>query len=338
MSGEVQVPLPPPAALAPTTSSGASLSSSPTTRKSSTHPAAKSPVPSDPEPVADVNLELKVDRISSTMGARLVVAFVELAMYLKGQVPLPASQLRRMVAGGRKGSPYQNKFLKSAHALADDLPSTLVTLGSQRSVTLAIVFGLGRAKCFIQLSGADFTQHTHVEGKRTSEELPIEETADMDRPSASSTLFDENSDVKSSPLKCRPSLRQPLREITPLDSLTSQLASFSLKPSVEEGTIRQAERMLSQAMACSDVEFSGNLSPMGAQVFLRAPRTFKHGSWGVRNDAGRMLDGPYDALVSGQGSLVECVRIRAHCPVVSEADDAEEMIWWGWDGRLAGYA
>lgn len=205
-------------------------------------------------------------------------------------------------------------------------------------MTLAIIFGLGRAKCFVQLSGTDFTEHVYTEGKNANEELLIDETADTNHALSPAALFDENSDTKSTPLKSRPSPRQPLQEITPLDSLASQLASCSLKPSVEEATIRQAERMLSQAMACSDVEFSGNLSPMGAQVYLRAPRSFKHGSWGVRNDVGRMLDGPYDALVSEQGSLVECVRIRARGPVVSEEDDAEEMIWWGWDGRLAGYA
>lgn len=88
MSGEVQVPLPLPATLAPTSSSVTSLSSSSTTRKSSTHLTSKKPMPSEPEPVADITLELKVDQISSTMGARLVVAFAELAMFLKGQVPL----------------------------------------------------------------------------------------------------------------------------------------------------------------------------------------------------------------------------------------------------------
>lgn len=203
---------------------------------------------------------------------------------------------------------------------------------------MAIVFGLGRAKCFVQLSGTDLSDPIYVEDKKLNEEQPTEELAATNGSPPSTGLFDENSDAKSTPLKSRPSPRQPLQEITPLDSLTSQLASCSLRPSAEEATIRQAERMLSQAMACSDVEFSGNLSPMGAQVYLLAPRTFKHGSWGVRYDAGRMLDGPYEAFSSGQESLVECVRIRAQCPVVVEKDDAEELIWWGWDGRLAGYA
>jgi hypothetical protein len=37
---------------------------------------------------ADVQLEINASQIHSPMGARLVVAFVELLLYLKGQVPL----------------------------------------------------------------------------------------------------------------------------------------------------------------------------------------------------------------------------------------------------------
>ena len=90
-------------------------------------------------------------------------------------------------------------------------------------------------------------------------------------------------------------------------------------------------------MACSEVEFKSDLQPMGAQIFLRAPRQFKHGSWTVRPDAARMLDTPYKALNESDAPQVESVRVRAKDTAIT-VDETEEMIWWGWDGRLAGYA
>jgi hypothetical protein len=232
-----------------------------------------------------------------------------------------------------------SQLLKSLHTLTESLPSTLETLGTQKTVTLAIVFGLGRAKCFIQLSGADFAED-HLEAEQTqSAERPTDEIPPSPRGVLSS---DENVD-SATPIR-RLSSRPPLQEITPsptptaLDTLTSQLASCSLKPSPSEASMRKAERALAQSMSCSDVEFSGNLSPMGAQVYLKAPRGFRHASWAVRQDAGRTLDGPYEALCSERGSVVECVRVRAKGAVDPTQGEDEEMIWWGWEGRLAGYA
>jgi hypothetical protein len=206
-------------------------------------------------------------------------------------------------------------------------------------VTLAVVFGLGRAKCFIQLSGADFAADRQEDEQTQSAELPTDETA----PSSQGVLTsDENADTATP--KRRLSCRPPLQEITPsptptaLDTLTSQLASCSLKPSPSEASMRKVERALAQAMSCSDVEFSGNLGPMGAQVYLKAPRGFRHASWAVRQDAGRTLDGPYEALGSDRGSVVECVRVRAKGVAEAAQGEDEEMIWWGWEGRLAGYA
>jgi len=243
-----------------------------------------------------------------------------------------------MASSGRKASSQQTKFLKSLHALTEDLPSTLETLGTQQTVTLAIVFGLGRAKCFIQLSGADFDECLQDEEQTETIEGLKDTTTPSSRPVLSSN---ENADSPAP--KRRLSSRLPLQEITPaptppdLDTLTSQLASCSLKPSPSEASLRKVERALAQAMSCSDVEFSGNLTPMGAQVFLKAPRGFKHTSWAVRQDAGRTLDGPYEALSSESGSMVECVRVRAK-GIETAQGEAEEMIWWGWEGRLAGYA
>ncbi|ELU36125.1 hypothetical protein AG1IA_09845 [Rhizoctonia solani AG-1 IA] len=90
-------------------------------------------------------------------------------------------------------------------------------------------------------------------------------------------------------------------------------------------------------MACSEVEFKSDLHPVGAQIFVRAPRSFKHPSWAVRPEAARMLDAPLKALNESDTPLVETVRVLAKDASVV-VDEAEEMIWWGWDGRLAGYA
>ncbi|CAE6457176.1 hypothetical protein ACGC1H_004147 [Rhizoctonia solani] len=280
--------------------------------------------------VADIRLGLNAPRISAEMGTRLLVSYVELLLYLKGQVPFPPSQLRRMVANGRKGSSHQTKLLKALSALSADLPSTLLSCGSSSTVTIAIVFGLGREKCFIQLSGTEFEQVKDVEETTESTKEPLKKENIHDLAS------NENLKCNTTPAKRR-SPRPPLQEISSVDTLSSQLSSVSLRPSADEAMIRQAERALSQAMACSEVEFKGNLAPMGAQVFLRASRRFKHGSWAVRPEAARMLDAPYKALNESEVPPVESVRIHAK-DAPGTVEETEEMIWWGWDGRLAGYA
>jgi hypothetical protein len=88
MSGAVEGPLSPAAApLAPASPGGASASL-PAPRKALAPLAPKSPQPSSSSPVADVTLELDADLVSPVLGARLVVAFAEVLLYLKGQVPL----------------------------------------------------------------------------------------------------------------------------------------------------------------------------------------------------------------------------------------------------------
>ncbi|KAG8693048.1 hypothetical protein FRC08_009348 [Ceratobasidium sp. 394] len=346
MSGSVHGPLPPSAPLpVPTSSGGLVSSSSHAPRKPLASLSSKPVSEKASSPVADISLDLDVNRISSGLGARLVVGFVELVMYLKGQVPFPPSTLRIIESSGRKGSPQQTKLLKSLYALAEDLPSTLETLGSQQVVTLAVVFGLGRAKCFVHLSGTDFAEMGQQYEKTDGADQTVDQILASSRPPQPSN---ENLDASTRVPERVLSSRLPLQEITPplppstndLDSLTSQLASVSLKPNPPEAAIRRAERALAQAVACSDVALSGNLNPMGAQIYMRASRGFKHPKWVVRQDAARMLDGPYEAMISGGGqNSAECVRVRANGfvePAVSGSD--EEMIWWGWEGRLAGYA
>ncbi|KAG8780027.1 hypothetical protein FRC12_023555 [Ceratobasidium sp. 428] len=342
MAGAVQGPLPPNTSiLASASSSGHDLNSSHALPGTHSSPALKSASEKD-SALTDVSLELAVDRISSALGTRLVVGFVELILYLKGQVPFPPSTLRMMAANGRKGNSQQARLLKSLHALAEDLPSTLETLGSQQTTTLALVFGFGRAKCFVQLAGADFAIQDQQNG-------PIDVTSQLANgdPLSSHTpqASNENADLNTAVPKRRLSSRSPLREITPsppptasdLDSLVSQLASTSLKPTPFEATTRKAERALAQAIACSDISLGENLNPMGAQIYLRAPRSFKHPKWVVRQDAARILDAPYESMTSGgEQNLAECVRIRANGFTASSEE--EEMIWWGWEGRLAGYA
>jgi hypothetical protein len=147
----------------------------------------------------------------------------------------------------------------------------------------------------------------------------------------------ENLKFNTVPVRRRGSPRLPLQELSPVETLSSQLSSVSLRPSVDEAMIRQAERALSQIMACSEIEFKGDLQPMGAQIFMRAPRRFKHESWAVRPEAARMLDAPFKALNELDVPIVETVRVCAK-DAPTTVDEVEEMIWWGWDGRLAGYA
>ncbi|KAB5588021.1 hypothetical protein CTheo_8538 [Ceratobasidium theobromae] len=320
MAGPVEGPLPP-------TSSLASLISEPTSSVSRASILAPKIPKSITPNVADVLMELNSARIPSPMGARLVVAFVELLLYLKGQVPFPPSQLRKMAATGRRGSSHQSKLLKSLNNLTNDMPSTFLSLRTQETVTLAIVFGLGREKCFVQLLGTELAPTKQIEAETTVPGYPLKPCREI--------TSDENLKFNTVPVRRRPSPRPPLQELPTVDTLSSQLASVSLQVSPDETLIRQSERALSQAMACSEVEFNSNLHPMAAQVYLRAPRGFRHQSWSVRPQAARMLDEQFNALVSGESLTVECVRIRAKDAVDL---DETEMIWWGWDGKLAGYA
>ncbi|KAH7333760.1 hypothetical protein B0J17DRAFT_721649 [Rhizoctonia solani] len=328
MAGAVEGPITPTNSFStPTSTSGAVFSS-----KSRQPLSARATNPTKPQDVVDIRLELNAPRISAEMGTRLLMSYVELLLYLKGQVPFPPSQLRRMVAGGRKGSPHQTKLLRSLSALSMDLPSTLSACGSSSIVTVAVVFGLGREKCFIQLSGTELEQLKDATEKTESANEPLKQENLREIQLSSN----ENLKYHTVPSRRR-SPRPPLQELSTVDSISSQLSAASLVPNADEAMILQVERALSQAMACSEVEFKGDLHPMGAQIFLRAPRQFKHGSWAVRPEAARMLDAPYKALIESDVPPVESVRVRAKDTPVT-VDETEEMIWWGWDGRLAGYA
>ncbi|KAG9078384.1 hypothetical protein FS749_009576, partial [Ceratobasidium sp. UAMH 11750] len=110
MSGSVHGPIPPSAPLPVPTSSGGLVSSSSHAPRKPLASLSSKPVPEKASsPVADISLDLDVNRISSGLGARLVVGFVELVMYLKGQVPFPPSTLRIMESSGRKRSSQQTK-------------------------------------------------------------------------------------------------------------------------------------------------------------------------------------------------------------------------------------
>ncbi|QRW13822.1 hypothetical protein RhiLY_12821 [Ceratobasidium sp. AG-Ba] len=343
MTGSVEGPLPP--TVLPSGPGSAGLNSPRSTGSSLVPLDAPSLIHNEPNNSDDqssVFFEADVDRISSDMGARLVVAFVELVMYLKGQVPFPPSTLRMMAAHGRQTSSHQAKLLKSLHSLSEDLPSTLETLDAQQSVTLALVFGLGRTKCFVQLSGADFAKSSgQDESSSNAEQLPSP-------PQSPNQSRNENPESSTQQPKRRLSSRTPLQEITPASSLTSvddlssHMSSVSLKTSVSpEAMIRKAERELAREIATSALADGANLSPAGGQIYMRAPRGFRHPRWVVRQDAAKMLDVPCQAVMSGSSlegfAGVECVRIRSREAVESREED-EEMIWWGWEGRLAGYA
>ncbi|QRV99321.1 hypothetical protein RhiJN_27340 [Ceratobasidium sp. AG-Ba] len=326
MTGSVEGPLPP--TVLPSGPGSAGLNSPRSTGSSLVPLDAPSLIHNEPNNSDDqssVFFEADVDRISSDMGARLVVAFVELVMYLKGQVPFPPSTLRMMAAHGRQTSSHQAKLLKSLHSLSEDLPSTLETLDAQQSVTLALVLALVVPN----------------ESSSNAEQLPSP-------PQSPNQSRNENPESSTQQPKRRLSSRTPLQEITPASSLTSvddlssHMSLVSLKTSVSsEAMIRKAERALAREIATSALADGANLSPAGGQIYMRAPRGFRHPRWVVRQDAAKMLDVPCQAVMSGSSlegfAGVECVRIRSREAVESREED-EEMIWWGWEGRLAGYA
>ena len=99
-------------------------------------------------------------------------------------------------------------------------------------------------------------------------------------------------------------------------------------------------------------------------VYLRAPRRFDHPAWTPRQNYSRALDSTLQTFLSDaarrpdentpprkkglRGAKTDGVRItcksgsaedvRTDLEVGVPVDEADEMIWWEWDGKIVGFS
>ncbi|CAK5276270.1 unnamed protein product [Mycena citricolor] len=134
-------------------------------------------------------------------------------------------------------------------------------------------------------------------------------------------------------------------------------------PTLQESTqqvLRSANRQLSHTLATAEHSMSCELAPTQIHILLRAPRRFKHPAWVPRQTTSAGLDatlrefreeaGDVVAATSrtragkSRGAKPEGLWLTCRNPGVDFAEPAEgtpeedEMIWWSWDGKLAGFA
>ncbi|KAF8335858.1 uncharacterized protein EI90DRAFT_3047334 [Cantharellus anzutake] len=139
-----------------------------------------------------------------------------------------------------------------------------------------------------------------------------------------------------------------------------------------EGIIKKAERALYRALAHTDAGYDDGddeLPPTTSLVLLRAPRSFHQPHWTPRQDYSRSLDlvaqrffqlgdgGKKTAPLKFAGGMrsgklrgikICCQTSHTSGPVEAGGDmgwhdrgscgdaEADEMIWWQWDGKLRG--
>ncbi|KIK77877.1 hypothetical protein PAXRUDRAFT_834820 [Paxillus rubicundulus Ve08.2h10] len=133
----------------------------------------------------------------------------------------------------------------------------------------------------------------------------------------------------------------------------------------EEDTLRAAERLLSRTLASACAEDDGQgmaseMAPTQIHVLLRAPRRFVHPSWTPRQNLCASLDSYIAEFLEGSGETqnsgaesltkrkkptkVEGVWIKTNGNGAEPKDlgdelaEEDELIWWSWDGKLAGFA
>ncbi|KAH9916820.1 uncharacterized protein B0H18DRAFT_1037342 [Fomitopsis serialis] len=134
----------------------------------------------------------------------------------------------------------------------------------------------------------------------------------------------------------------------------------------EQQSLRIAERLLSRTLANACAEDGGGMSselaslilcpsPTQTHILLRAPRRFAHPAWIPRQNLTRSLEGTLQSssmmrtkkkgLARGaktEGVWVGCSssNLAAGMQLGSDVDEdeADEMIWWVWDGKIVGFS
>lgn len=122
----------------------------------------------------------------------------------------------------------------------------------------------------------------------------------------------------------------------------------------ERQVLSAAERLLSRSLAtaCSEggVTLNAELEPTQTHVLIRAPRRFDHSSWTPRQNMSLRLDSVLAGSRCREGTAetervaigTDEIIIRCDYAQVSTKDDpedveADELIWWSWDGKIVGF-
>ncbi|KAI0820724.1 hypothetical protein BC628DRAFT_1396068 [Trametes gibbosa] len=158
----------------------------------------------------------------------------------------------------------------------------------------------------------------------------------------------------------------------PSPSASRRPAAVTQTYAEEQATLRAAERLLSRTLMTAWADGGGDmaseLAPTQTHVYLRAPRRFAHPAWIARQNLARSLDGILDAFlvdagarrvkearskktrgVKTEGVWISCKGgsafataaapiERAQEPKVLECEEADEEIWWAWEGKIIGFA
>ncbi|KAJ3535975.1 hypothetical protein NMY22_g6244 [Coprinellus aureogranulatus] len=168
--------------------------------------------------------------------------------------------------------------------------------------------------------------------------------------------------LRPSPIKPRKSL--PLSPFNP-----RRIPAPSFQPSFaeEQRFLQNTERLLSRVLAAADAEgygFANEMAPTQTHVLLRAPRHFSHPSWIPRQNITASMESSLEDFLAksrspqrepeptnpkkgplgrkkqqaSEGVWVTGKKGSEVPESLAPQTEDEEMIWWSWDGRIAGFS
>ncbi|KAA1478649.1 hypothetical protein DENSPDRAFT_788248 [Dentipellis sp. KUC8613] len=247
-------------------------------------------------------------------------------------------------------------------------PSDAPTATAYLSVVLGPTVGTAKARVMLAMEGLE----VRIWGTRDDEEWPQDEDSeegsiieDGEEDSESEQEDEDESDVDDQDERSDDSAEEPDasdeedEEDIPESPPPSQ-PSLSRTPSLPE-------RLLSRTLANACADGPGmacEMAPTQTHILLRAPRCFSHPAWVPRQNLTSSLEtvlsdflqdsGLQPARDTGkrrprkgvrtEGVFVGCANGSGTPGEKNEVvegeseDDADEMIWWCWNGRLTGFA
>ncbi|TCD66202.1 hypothetical protein EIP91_001649 [Steccherinum ochraceum] len=207
---------------------------------------------------------------------------------------------------------------------------------------------------------------TYAAGEVDGESGSESEEEDSAGESDSEEYSDEEEDVSSDEEPEAPPRTESTRSGSPLPSATFL---------EEQQALRTADRLLSRTLANACAEQDGGLSselaPTQTRILLRAPRHFNHPEWTPRQNFTRALEKSLTSFLSNAvappdtppeaqtqkrkpsytvGARTEGVWIGARDEVLhtnistdsdsqpTSAEEDQDMIWWSWNGKIAGFS
>ncbi|EJD42426.1 hypothetical protein AURDEDRAFT_186026 [Auricularia subglabra TFB-10046 SS5] len=296
--------------------------------------------------------------ISATMAARLTLCTLGHVLFLKDQIPYPVGQLTKLAAridssmAPSKSTKKLIELLDVYDLLVCHLHTTFDALSralakntthypppsqdasddaypcARAHLILAVgqTIATSRSRVIVELDGFEVKAYGCNDGPITSDDEASDEEPGSDDFYYEDELppLGEDQDVDDS------SDEEDNDEDE--DDTNAQVAAQ------QEAALVQAERLLSRTITGADA-FCAEMAPTNTHVLLRAPRCFAHPEWVAQPRFQRVLD--THLAQRKEGVRVRCKARNAAAPADSEAevdDEEHEMIWWMWNGKLAGFA